>query len=364
VAPGDSVAEAVYAGVSEVGLGRSDVSAVIAGAGFYVPPRVVTNDDLERRYGIDTSHAWIEQRTGIAERRYAEDGVGTADLALEAARAALADARLPIEALDLVVFATLSPDRCFPGSGVMLQQKLGLCDAGRFIPCLDVRNQCSGFVYGLSVADAMIRAGNAEHVLVVGAETQSHALDLTTEGRAVACLFGDGAGAMVLSRGDGSRGVREVHLGADGRFVEALSQKVWDISRFSFVGLDEHGDGHIPRHQLFAQMNGALVFKHAVTRMVESVNTICARAGIQPSDVDLFLFHQANLRINQLVASELGLRPDQVMNNIARYGNTTAATLPILFTEARAAGRAPAGSRVVFCAFGSGFTWGAALVDL
>lgn len=340
------------------------VSAVIAGAGFYVPPRVVTNADLQREYGIDTTHDWIEQRTGIVERRYAEDGVGTADLAAEAATRALADAGVTAADVDLILLATLSPDRCFPGSGVLLQRRLGLCDAGRFVPCFDLRNQCSGFVYGLSMADAMIRAGSAATVLLVGAETQSHALDLSTEGRAVACLFGDGAGAFVLRAGDGGRGVRQISLGADGRFADALSQQVWDISRFSFVGFDEHGDGHIPRHQLFAQMNGPLVFKHAVQRMAESVRRVCADAGITPADVRLFLFHQANLRINQLVAAELELRPDQVFNNIARYGNTTAATLPILFVEARDAGRFAAGDRVMFVAFGSGFTWGAALVEL
>jgi 3-oxoacyl-[acyl-carrier-protein] synthase-3 len=341
------------------------VNAYISGTGFYVPPRVVRNDDLIAGYGIDTTHEWIVQRTGIEERRFADEGVGTSDMALEAARAALANAGLAARDLDLIVVATLSPEHAFPGSGVYLQQKLGLCDGDdpKFVPALDVRNQCTGFLYGLSTAVAHVRAGMARHVLVCGAETHSAALDLSTEGRTVSSLFGDGAGAVVISATDDDRGVRGVWLGADGRFAEVLCQKIWDIRRRPFVAKNPDRSGTVPPDMLWASMDGKLVFKHAVGAMVGVLMRACADQKIDISDLDLLFFHQANLRINQFIAQQLGLPEDRVPHNIERYGNTTAATLPILLAEAAQSGRLRPGMKIGLVAFGSGFTWGSAIVD-
>jgi 3-oxoacyl-[acyl-carrier-protein] synthase-3 len=337
--------------------------AYISGTGFYVPPRVVTNDDLRNQYGIDTTHEWIVQRTGIEARRFADEGVGTADLALPAARDALARAGLSRTDLDLIVFATLSPDHAFPGSGVLLQQKLGLCDGddAKFVPALDVRNQCSGFLYGLATATAMVKSGAAKHVLVVGAETHSAAIDLSTRGRTVASLFGDGAGAVVVSATDEDRGVRTCTLGADGRFAGALSQKIWDISRRPFIPVNEQGAGRVEPEMMWAQMDGKVVFKHAVERMCQALMTACWEQGLGPQDIDLYVFHQANLRINEYVAQTLGIPPEKLVSNIQRYGNTTAATIPILLAEAERSGRLTRGMTVAMVAFGSGFTWGAAI---
>jgi 3-oxoacyl-[acyl-carrier-protein] synthase-3 len=337
--------------------------AAVLGTGGYVPEQVVRNDDLRDVYGIDTTDAWIAQRTGIAERRFAPAGTATSDLALHAARAALEAANLAATDLDLLVFCTLSPDRCFPGSGVLLHAKLGLGDAGRFIPAIDIRNQCSGFVYGLSHAHAMIAAGMAERVLVVGAEVQSAALDLTTRGRAVASLFGDGAGAVVLGAST-DRGVRAVRLGADGRFADALTQRVWDMAERPYIPVGPDGDGRVAPDLLYPQMNGPLVFKHAVHRMTDAVRELLDAERLTVEDVDLFLFHQANARITAMVEEGCGIPPERTLHQIARYGNTTAATLPLLLDEAVRTGRVGPGSRVMLVAFGSGFSWGAALVDL
>ena len=340
-------------------------NAYISGTGFHVPPGVVTNDDLIHRFGIDTTHEWIVQRTGIEQRRFAEAGVGSSDMAAEAARAALAQAGLRPHDLDLIVFATLSPEHAFPGSGVYLQHKLGLTegDDAKFVPALDVRNQCSGFLYGLSTAVAHVRAGMARHVLLVGAETHSAALDLSTEGRAVASLFGDGAGAVVVSATDEDRGVRGVWLGADGRFAEVLCQKVWDIRQRPFIPKNPDRSGTVPADMLWATMDGKVVFKHAVAAMIGSLMRACADQQLDIQDIDLFFFHQANLRINQFIAQQLGVPEDKVPHNIERYGNTTAATLPILLAEAAQDGRLRPGMKIALVAFGSGFTWGAAIVD-
>jgi 3-oxoacyl-[acyl-carrier-protein] synthase-3 len=338
-------------------------NAYISGTGGYVPPTVLTNDALAARYGIDTSDAWIRKRTGVVERRFAEAGVGTADLGLLAAREALKDAGLEAAQLDLIVFCTLSPDRAFPGSGVYLQALLGLPEQGRFVPALDVRNQCSGFLYGLSHAVAMVRAGMAEHVLVVGAEVHSAALDLSTRGRTVASLFGDGAGAVVVSATEGSAGVRRVVLGADGRSADELSQPMWDMRRRPFVRVDAQGRGLIPAEELWAHMNGQLVFRHAVERMSEVLQQACALEGLEVGQLDLVFFHQANARINQLVQAHLEIPAERAPSNIERYGNTTAATIPLLLAETARDGRLQRGMTVAMVAFGSGFTWGAAIVD-
>lgn len=338
-------------------------NAYIRGTGGYVPPRVVSNDDLARIYGIETTDEWIARRTGVRERRFAEEGVGTADLAFEASRTALEEAGIAASDLDLIVFCTLSPDKGFPGSGVYLQQLLGLPEAGAFIPCMDVRNQCSGFLYGLSHAFAMVRAGLAQHVLLVGAEVHSAALDLSTRGRTVASLFGDGAGAVVVSATEADRGIRRIALGADGRHADALCQPIWNIRKRPFVQVDDEGNGYIPASELWAQMNGQLVFRNAVERMAETLQGVCADEGVALEDLDLVFFHQANLRINQLVASHLGLPPEKTPQNIDRYGNTTAATIPLMLAEASRNGRLRSGMKVAMVAFGSGFTWGAAIVD-
>jgi 3-oxoacyl-[acyl-carrier-protein] synthase-3 len=339
-------------------------NARITGTGFNVPPRVVTNDDLAAM-GIDTTHDWIVQRTGIEQRRFAEEGVGTSDLAVPAARDAIARAGLAPNDLDLIVFATLSPDMAFPGSGVLLQQKLGMCDGDspKFCGALDVRNQCSGFLYGLQVASTAVKAGAAKHVLLVGAETHSAAMDLSTKGRTVATLFGDGAGAVVVSATDEDRGVRGTWLGADGRFAETLCQRVWDIKKRPFIPLDEHGVGQVQPSHMWASMDGRTVFKHAVEKMCLALMQACWATGTDPQNVDLFFFHQANMRINQYVAKQLELPDEKVVHNIQRYGNTTAATIPILLAEAEREGRLKPGMRVAMVSFGSGFTWGSAIVD-
>jgi 3-oxoacyl-[acyl-carrier-protein] synthase-3 len=338
-------------------------NARISGTGGYVPPAVVSNEDLSRVYGINTSDAWIRRRTGVEQRRYAAEGVGTAELAQVAAEEALRDAGLVAEQLDLIVLCTLSPERAFPGVGVDLQARLGLPERGRFVPCLDVRNQCSGFLYGLSHAVAVVRAGMAERVLVVGAEVHSAGLDLSTRGRAVSSIFGDGAGAVVVTACAERRGVRALQLGADGRFADDLAQRVWDMRRRPFVRLDEQGRGVVPPEELWASMNGPLVFRHAVDRMCEVLEQVCRAEGLRVDALDLVFFHQANLRINQLVQQQLGIAPERAPSNIERYGNTTAATIPLLLAETARDGRLREGMTVAMVAFGSGFTWGAAIVD-
>jgi 3-oxoacyl-[acyl-carrier-protein] synthase-3 len=341
-------------------------NATITGTGFYVPPRVVTNDDLIRDFGIETSDEWIQQRTGIRERRFADAGVGSADLALHATTMALADAGIEARDLDMIIFATLSPEHCFPGSGVYLQDKLGLCagDKIKYVPCLDIRNQCSGFLYGTQVATALIKSGQYQRVLLVGAETHSHALDLSTRGRQVASLFGDGAGAVVFSATEEDKGVRGVWLGADGSNADVLAQWIWDIARFPFVELDAEGWGRIPPAHLFAQMDGKLVFKHAVTKIAGALMQALGETNTKLEDIDLFVLHQANMRINEYVANKLLKVPEhKVVHNIERYGNTTAATIPILLAESVRDGTLKPGMKVALAAFGSGFTWGSAIID-
>jgi 3-oxoacyl-[acyl-carrier-protein] synthase-3 len=253
----------------------------------------------------------------------------------------------------------------FPGSGVLLQQKLGMCDGPdpKLCGAIDVRNQCSGFLYGLHVATSAVKSGAAKHVLVVGAELHSAAIDLTTRGRAVCSLFGDGAGAVVVSATDEDRGVRGTYLGADGRYSSVLCQRIWDIRRRPFIPLDEEGVGRVSPEMMWASMEGRTVFKHAVEAMSLALMEACTKTGTDPTTIDLFLFHQANLRINQYVGKTLGLPEEKVLHNIQRYGNTTAATIPILLAEAVKEGRVKRGTKIAMVAFGSGFTWGSAIVE-
>jgi len=316
--------------------------------GFHVPERVITNDDL-------TSDEWIQERTGIQERRWVEPGEEAgSDLAVKAARAALEAADLDASDLDAIVYATLSPDHFFPGGGVYLQRKLEVSG----IPALDVRNQCTGFLYGLSVADGWIRAGQYRRILLGGTEVHSTGLDYGPDGRDVGVLFGDGAGAAILGpTEDPDRGVLGVHLHADGRFAD----KLWvECAASAHARRITHEDLDEGRH--YPKMEGREVFKHAVSRMPETVKEALEANGLGPDDVDLFIAHQANLRINQMVARRLGLGEDRVYNNIQKYGNTTAATIPICIDECARAGRLSRGDLLVLTAFGSGFTWGSALI--
>jgi 3-oxoacyl-[acyl-carrier-protein] synthase III len=226
-----------------------------------------------------------------------------------------------------------------------------------------VRNQCSGFLYSLGTAASFVRSGACRHVLVVGAEVHSAALDLTTRGRAVSSLFGDGAGAVVVSATEEDRGIRAWKLGADGRFADALAQHVFDIRKKPFIPMDEAGVGQVAPEMMFARMDGKLVFKHAVERMITVLMEVLLRARCTGADIDLFVFHQANLRINQYIQRELGIPDEKIVQNIERYGNTTAATIPILLAEAEETGRLHRGMKVAMVAFGSGFTWGAAIAD-
>jgi 3-oxoacyl-[acyl-carrier-protein] synthase-3 len=330
------------------------MNARILGIGHHVPARVVTNDEMTR--WMDTSDEWIRQRTGIEERHFIDADAGPADLAVPAARDALAAARIEPVDLDLVLLATLSPDYDAPCSATLLAEQLGLHGT----PAMDVRNQCSGFVYALSVADAFVRTGGARHVLVCGAETHSTGLDRTTEGREVAVIFGDGAGAVVVGpEPDAGRGILSTHLHAEGRYAEKLMVEVpgsRNYPRVTAETLDQPGS------RLWPRMEGRYVFKHAVTRFPEVVHEALSANGYTPADLDLFIPHQANLRISQFVAATLELPDEKVFNNIQRYGNTTAASIPIALHEAIEAGRVRDGSLVCLGAFGAGFTWAAALL--
>ncbi len=324
----------------------------IVGTGHYAPERVVTNDDLAAR--MDTSDAWIRERTGIEERRWVEAGMTGAEMARRASVMALEAAAVEPSEIDAIVLATLSPDHFFPGTGVFLQRALGIAGP----PALDVRAQCTGFLYGLSVADAWIRVGQYRTVLLVGVEIQSTGLDLSDRGRDMAVLFGDGAGAAVLQATDeADRGVLSVHLHADGAHAETLWCDASSSARHPRITAEDLAEG-----RQYPRMDGREVFKHAVTRMPEAVIEALDAQRLSASDIDLLIPHQANLRISQMVQRRLELPDDRVYNNIQRYGNTTAATIPIALSEAVREGCLAPGDLLCLAAFGSGFTWGSALV--
>jgi len=321
--------------------------------GFHVPDRVLKNDDLTRWW--ETSDQWIRERTGIEQRFWVEPGVvAGSDLAVEATRKALAAADMEADELDCIVYATLSPDYFFPGGGVFLQRKLGI----KGIPCIDIRNQCTGFIYGLSVADAWIRTGQYRRILLVGAEVHSTGMDFSPAGRDISVLFGDGAGAAILGpTEDGERGVLSTHLFADGRHAEKLWCESDASARFPRISHEDLDAG-----RQYPQMEGRDVFKHAVVRMPESVRTALEANGLAIDDIDLLIAHQANLRINEMVGRQLGLPDDRIYNNIQRYGNTTAATIPIALAEALEQKLLERGDLLMLTAFGSGFTWGSAAI--
>jgi 3-oxoacyl-[acyl-carrier-protein] synthase-3 len=326
--------------------------ARILGVGRYLPEKRVTNFDFEKMF--DTSDEWIQQRTGIVERRFADEGVYCSDLALEASRAALESAGMEAADVDFIIFATLSPDHHFPGSGCYLQKKLGISEIG----CMDIRNQCSGFLYSLAVADAFVRVGMYERILVVGAEVHSSALNFTNEGRDVAVLFGDGAGAVVVGPSeDPSRGILSTHLHADGKYADMLKLEIWDISKKPYITAKTLEEGRI-----WPKMKGKEVFKMAVTKMPEVIEEALEANNLKIDDIDMFVPHQANLRINQFTAARLGVPEEKFFSNIHRYGNTTAGSIPIALSELVEQGSIREGSLVMLVAFGSGFTWGASVI--
>ncbi len=326
--------------------------ACFLGTGFAVPDRVVTNDALARV--MDTTDEWIRTRTGIEQRRWVREGETGADLACRATTAALDAAGLPASAIDAIVYATSTPDHFAPGNGVYLQRRLALGP----VPALDVRAQCSGFVYALSVADAWIRTGQYQRVLVVGAEIQSTGMDVSTTGRNTAVIFADGAGAVLLgTTDDADRGILAFDLHSDGAFAEKLWVDVPGSMYHPRISPEQLAQG-----RQYLDMDGKEVFRHAVVRMPESVRAVLGKVGARLEDVRLLLSHQANLRISEMVQRDLALRDDQVYNNIQRYGNTTAATIPIALDECVRAGRVSPGDLVVMTAFGSGFMWGSVAV--
>lgn len=323
----------------------------IKGIGHYVPERIVTNDDLSKL--MDTSDSWITERTGIKERRFFDPEKDTvAGMAAAASKMALERANLSASDVDFIVFATITPDYFFPGSGVLLQRELGLPGIG----ALDIRNACSGFIYGLSVADQFIKTGMYKTILVIGAEIQSSAMDLSDRGRAVSVIFGDGAGAVIL-QADDAPGILSTHLHADGRFAEELYIKDPGSSRKVRLTKDMIDEDGIRAH-----MNGNTVFKHAIVRFQEVVLEALAANNLKKEDIDLLIPHQANLRISKYLQEQLEFTDDKVYNNIMRYGNTTAASIPIAMSEAWEEGKIKEGNLICLAAFGSGFTWASGLI--
>ncbi|HWO26925.1 MAG TPA: beta-ketoacyl-ACP synthase 3 [Kofleriaceae bacterium] len=346
----------------------------ILGLGSYVPDRIVTNEEIpfldekhvrQETKQTETSDEWIWQRTGIRARRYVpNDGsVATSDLALSAARRALADASVEASEIDCIIFGTLSPDFHFPGTGVVLQKKLGI-DRGS-CACFDIRQQCSAFVYGLQMADAFVRTGMYRRVLLVGAELHSHSLDYTTRGRDVMVLFGDGAGAMVLGpmeTDDPRAGVVYTSAHADGTGVQDLNLKIFEIQRLPYL---DYNPADRERNELmYPHMDGKRVFLNAVRGMVMSTQAALAKTGMSWDDIQWFVPHQANLRINEKVAEVAKIPSDKVLNTIEYYGNTTAATVPLTIDHWRQQGKVKRGDRILSSVFGSGYTWGAAIFTL
>ncbi len=330
--------------------------SIISGLGHYLPDHVVTNDDLSKL--MDTSDEWIQERTGIQERRYIQKGDGntTSIMGVKAAKMALENAGLSKDDVDMVVFATLSPDMYFPGGGVQVQD---LMEMGT-VPALDVRNQCSGFVYAISVADQFVKTGMYKNVLVVGSENHSGGLDFTDRGRNVSVIFGDGAGAAVVSRSDdGGSGILSSHLHSEGKHKDELSLLGPSTGYWVPEIIEKNPQENIP---YYPYMNGQFVFKNAVVRFIEVIMEGLKANGLDVSDIDMLIPHQANLRISQFIQKKLRLRDDQVYNNIQKYGNTTAASIPIALSEAWQEGKIKKGDLVVLAAFGSGFTWGSVII--
>jgi 3-oxoacyl-[acyl-carrier-protein] synthase III len=330
----------------------------IAGLGYYVPSNIVTNDDLSKI--MDTNDAWIQERTGIQERRHVikGDGETTSTMGLKAAKIAIERSGISKDEIDFIVFATITPDYYFPGPGVTIQKELGLKTVG----ALDIRNQCSAFIYAISIADQYIKTGMYKNILVVASELQSLGLDMTDRGRAVSVIFADGAGAAVVSREtDLTKGILSTHLHSEGEHALELSvaapgmggRWITDILADTNPEADE---SYLPH------MNGQFVFKNAVVRFSEVINEGLQANNLQVSDINMLIPHQANLRISQFIQKKFDLRDDQVFNNIQKFGNTTAASIPIALTQAWEEGKINSGDTVVLAAFGSGFTWASAII--
>ena len=328
----------------------------ITGMGMYVPENIVTNKDLTSL--MDTSNEWIIERTGIEERRHIKKGDGntTATMGVKAAKIAIERADIDKNDIDLILFATLSPDYYFPGSGVIVQQHLEIPTC----PAMDIRNQCSGFIYALSTADQFIKTGMYKNILIIGSENHSGGLDMTTRGRGVSVIFGDGAGAVVLSRSeDPDKRILSTHLHSEGQFAEELALIGPSTNRWVPEILEANDPTDI---SYYPNMNGQLVFKNAVVRFSEVILEGLQQNKMTSEQIDMLIPHQANLRISQFIQRKFGLNDDQVYNNIMRYGNTTAGSIPIAMTEAWEEGKIKSGDLVVLAAFGSGFTWGSALI--
>ncbi|WP_297507398.1 beta-ketoacyl-ACP synthase III [Flavobacterium sp.] len=328
----------------------------ITGLGFYVPDHVVTNADLAQL--MDTNDEWIQERTGIKERRHVIRGEDTTtSMGVKAARVAIERAQIDKEAIDFIIFATLSPDYYFPGPGVLVQRELGLKTVG----ALDIRNQCSGFIYALSIADQYIKTGMYQNVLIIGSELHSQGLDMTTRGRGVSVIFGDGAGAAIVSREvDNTKGILSTHLHSEGQYAEELALIAPGMGKRWVTDIIQDNDPNDESY--FPYMNGQLVFKNAVVRFTEVINEGLQANDLAVTDIDMLIPHQANLRIAQFIQQKFRLNDSQVYNNIMRYGNTTAASIPIALTEAWEQGKIKSGDLVVLAAFGSGFTWGSAII--
>ncbi|MGB0777683.1 MAG: 3-oxoacyl-ACP synthase III family protein [Flavobacteriaceae bacterium] len=328
----------------------------IIGLGKYLPDNVVTNDDLAEI--MDTNDAWIQERTGIKERRWIakESGDSTSVMGAKAAEIAIERAGIDKAEIDFIIFATLSPDLYFPGGGVEVQELLGLPTIG----ALDVRNQCSGFIYALSVADQFIKTGMYKNILVIGSENHSGGLDKTTRGRGVSVIFGDGAGAAVLSRTEEKgKGILSSHLHSEGKHAKELALIGPSTNRWvpEIIAANDPND-----ESYFPYMNGQFVFKHAVVRFSEAIVEGLQTNGLSSEQIDLLVPHQANLRIAQFIQKKFKLKDEQVYNNIMRYGNTTAASIIIALTEAWEEGKVKEDDLVVLAAFGSGFTWGSVII--
>ena len=346
------------------------IRSKIAGIGMYVPKNVVSNNDLKKY--MDTSDEWIQERTGIIERRFADrKGETTTTMGVEAAKIAIERAGITASDIDFIVFATLSPDYFFPGCGVLVQRAMKMKEIG----ALDVRNQCSGFVYALSVADQYIRTGTYKNILVIGSEKHSFGLDFSTRGRNISVIFGDGAGAVVLQPTENeNQGILSTHLHSDGESAEILAMynpgthaNHWleqKLADFDDAEIGEMFMSHdmIDKAQNFPFMDGPAVFKKAVEKFPEVIMEALNKNNCKPSDIKVLIPHQANLRISQFVQRKLGLRDDQVYNNIQKFGNTTAASIPLALCEVWEAGKIKDGDLVCLAAFGSGFTWGSALL--
>ena len=346
------------------------IRSKIAGIGMYVPKNVVSNDDLTKY--MDTSDEWIQERTGIVERRYADrKGETTTTMAVEASKIAIERAGTTAQDIDFIVFATISPDYYFPGCGVLLQRAMKMKEIG----ALDVRNQCSGFVYAISVADQYIRTGTYKNILVIGSEKHSFGLDFSTRGRNISVIFGDGAGAVVLQPTENeNQGILSTHLHSDGESAEILAMynpgthaNHWmeqKLADFDDAEVGEMFMSHkmIDNAQNFPFMDGPAVFKKAVDKFPEVIMEALNKNNLKPSDIKMLIPHQANLRISQFIQKKLRLRDDQVHNNIQKFGNTTAASIPLALCEVWEAGRIKEGDLICFAAFGSGFTWASALL--